>query len=277
MLSTVTGVTPFRQTASRLLVGLLLFGNCCLLSAKPVQRGLSDRESFSADVDGRGGTLSLQVAGNAASAGQGTLAITNDDGFVWWTSPLKSSGGNTWTAPLNRESVEALLVGTKVQATFPKAAGEDDIVITVPTEKARDVLKTAAPIMAGVMPFFKEPAAPDKPDLPSADAGERAVSEFASEAISWDRRMTAYRYDYAAAVSRARALWMDLVTAGRVPWVDVKKPAGNFADVEAKKADIEKAREAFRKQAATFVQNWNNAHSQGGNPVQLKFDEATTA
>jgi len=274
MLSIVTGVTPSRWITRRLLVGLLMLGPCGLLTAKPVQRGLRDQEALKADVNGQTGTLALQVAGNAANAKEATLTITNDDGFVWWTSPLKSSGGDTWTAPLNRAAIEALLVGTKVQATFPKAAGEDDVVIAIPTEKARDILKTAGPIMAGAMPFFKEPAAPGKPQMPSADAGEKAVSEFASEAISWDRRMTAYRYDYAAAISRARSLWMDLVTAGRVPWINERKPTDNFADVEAKKNDIEKEREAFRRQATAFVQNWNDAHRQGGNPVQLKFDEA---
>lgn len=274
MQSTVPGKSPFRQAASRVLVALLWPMICSSLAAKPVQRWLGQNDKYSVAVSGDQGVLRLQFAVGGPVIESPVLTIANDDNFAWCKATLSAAGEGVWTAPLDRKAVEALLVGTKVVVTFPKAAKGEDVILTTPVTEVRPLLVDAGPIMAGALPFYSPPAAPRRPDLPVLDAGEKAMEVFVSAAVSWDRRMRAYRYEYAASVSKARALWVDLVTAGRVPWIKETMIADAYASLEARKAEIEQERDAFRHQASDLVQAWNKSHTTGSQPaVTLTFDQ----
>jgi hypothetical protein len=244
------------------------------LSAKPAERMIAASEKITVEASGKSGALKIQV--NAPKGGEApSVSITNDDNYVWWSSPLKGDGG-VWTAPLDRNAVESLLIGTKVVVTFPKSQNGEDLIVSTPAPTVRPSLATAKGIVEGTPLFFKEPTAPEPPKVPAADAKPDVVQKFAFDAIDWDRRMTAFNSDFSAAVSRARSLWIDLVTAKRIPWLAENVHASDpYATLEAKKGEVAKSRDQFQREATGFVQSWNSAHAQGGTaPVTLKFDQA---
>ena len=236
---------------------------------------IEENDTVRLQPSGNNATLELVLNRAPASANGAVVRVSNRDNYSFWSAPL-TRRRNAWTATIDRAGLEAIIRVDRLLAEFPGAGPNNDVLqLVVPGERLRTALEPAAAMVSQQPLFFEPPAPPEKPELPSTDVGRVQAEGFAMSARRWDREITAHQYEFSAAISRAHAFFLDLRTAGRLPWPAqvLDQLAQAYEGLKARAQEIEKSRADWRATAQQFVQQWNAAHA-GEPPITLTFAEA---
>lgn len=242
------------------------------LFADPVRIPIEDNDTVRLQAQGQTGTIELTLSRAPASNAEAKLTAANSDNFVFWSVPMQRRG-NAWTAALDRAGLEAVISTGRLVAEFPGAAPNNELLqLVVPTDRVTPLIEAAAAIVGNEPLFFQPPTPPERPEVPSTDVERVRAESFAMVARQWERELTAHLHEYQAAVSRAHAFFLDLRTAGRLPWPAdvVNRLEEQYKRLASQVQDVAKQVEEWRSTAQSFVQQWNQAHS-GDAPLEISF------
>lgn len=233
--------------------------------------------SDSINISGSGQvTLSLTRAPATSSGAK--LLVVNSENYALWSGDLSRSGGS-WSAKLDREAVEALLVANAVQAEFPGAAtGGKDLRLSFVRDVFQPALGPTAALVGSEPLFYDAPEKPEPLEAIGSNTEASHVESWAMAARRYDEQLAAYHYQLVAAKATAQALWVDLKTAGRLPeaWPAslIKAQDAAFAALDKVEAAVAKEREAARASAKATIDQWNSAHAGDDvDEVMLPFRE----
>ncbi len=210
------------------------------------------------------GQLSLSMTRAPASAADAKIHVVNSNNYSLWSGPLTRVGGK-WTAKLDLDAVEALLIANAIQAEFPGAAtGGKDLRISFVRDMFGEKLgPTAALVKPNEPLFYEAPQAPEPLETVDGNADAIRMASYAMASRRYDEQLAAYYHQLVAAKASAHALWNDLKTAKRLPdWPDSLIAAQDraFAALDAKAEEILAQREKHRQTAESVVNTWNSAH-----------------
>jgi hypothetical protein len=230
----------------------------------------ADEDTFTISASG---SLQLAISRAPATSTGAKVLVVNSAGYALWKGDLTRSGSQ-WTAKLNREAVEALLVAKAVQAEFPGAAKDGK---SLRVSFVRDVFQPglgATAALVGTSPLFYEaPAAPAPLEPVASGADAARMNSYVLAARRYDEQLAAYQSQLIAARASARSLWVDLKTANRLPgWPATVIAAQDraFAALDAPIMAVVKQRAESRAAAKAIVNSWNSAHA-SADPVELTF------
>ena len=258
-----------------LLAGLALATVSGLVAA-PVVGPIEDNDTVALQVSGSTGTLQLTMARAPASAEGATLRAINRDDYSLWSAPL-TRRGNQWTAPIDREALEAILMVDRLRAEFPGAARDNEALhLVIPRDRFLPALETAAPLAGREPLFFTPPEAPERPEIPAANVDRLHAESFAMLARVWDHQIAAHQHQFAAARSRAHSYFLDLRAAGRLPWPQeaLEGVAQSYEALKQREEQIARTRQEWREAAQNFAREWSSAHANDA-PLTINFGEAT--
>lgn len=242
---------------------------------KPVTSRARDTDSVSITGDG---TLRLTLGAAPANAPEATVNAVNTDGYVHWSAPLRKSG-DAWTAQLNNEAVEALLLSASLRAEFPGASTRGTALqLDFPRDRYTSALDAVGDMLGSDPLFFREPPDPgDAPQL-AEDADTGQIGSYIAAVQRYDEELRAYYHRLIANHAGASALWTDLDTANRLPkWSASVRAAQEeaYAAILAKAEAVAAQRTQLQQQARSRVESWNAAHPDVA-PVRITFGEANT-
>ncbi|MCF3652474.1 hypothetical protein [Synoicihabitans lomoniglobus] len=224
-----------------------------------------------------GGSLQLGLSRAPATSSGAKILVVNSAGYALWQGDLSRSGGQ-WTAKLDRDAVEALLIAKAVQAEFPGAAKDGkDLRISFVRDVFQSQLGPTASLVGSEALFYEAPQAPVAPEALESGADATRMGSFAMGARRYDEQLAAYYSELVAARASARSLWTDLKTGNRLPdWPATVIAAQDraFAALDAPIMAAEKQRATTRAAAEAAVNSWNSAHANAA-PVELSFRENT--
>jgi hypothetical protein len=242
--------------------------------AAPVVGPIDDNDTVRIDVSGDRATVQLTLARAPASSEGATLRVSNRDNFAMWSAPLTRQG-NRWTAPLDREGLQALLMVDRMVAEFPGAARDNEALhLVVTRERFLPALEGTAPLLGNTPLFFNAPQPPERPEVPAPTVERYRAESFAMVARLWDHQIAAHQHEFAAARSRALSLFLDLRTAGRLPYPEpaLQNLAQGYEALSQREQAIARMRQEWRAAAQNFVRQWNAQHS-GEPPLTMNFAE----
>jgi hypothetical protein len=248
------------------------------LFADPVTIPIEDNDTVSLQAQGETATIELALSRAPATNPGATLKAANRDNFTFWSAPLQRQG-NAWTGQIDRAGLEAVIISGRLVAEFPGAAPNNELLqLVIPTDRLRALLEPAAAMVGGEPLFFTPPKAPERPEVPAANVERVRAESFAMTARRWDREITAYLHEFQAATARAHAFFLDLKTAGRLPWPPetLNQLEQAYQTLAAEGQKIAQQREEWRSAAQSFIQQWNQAHS-GETPLEISFTDAPAA
>lgn len=245
-------------------------------AAEPVVSPIEENDTIRITASGKTGQIELTLARAPASSEGAMLKAANRDNYALWSSKLTRQG-NRWTAPFDRAGVQALLMMDKMVAEFPGAArGGEALHLVVPRDRYLPAMEPALALLGDDPLFFNPPKPPEKPEVPAPNVERYRADSFAMVARLWDHQILAHQQEFAAARSRAHALFLDLRTAGRLPWSPdaVERLAQRYQQLSQQEQAIARTRQEWRAAAQNFVQQWNAAHS-GEPPLVINFADAS--
>lgn len=277
MRSALPALSCFSGCKAALWLAAGLAVGCLTTSADPVTIRMADEDSIEFQMAGNNAArVQLSLSQSPPSSSGATLQVVNRDDFVLWSTELTRQG-NQWVAQMDRASLEAVLTVDRIIADFPGATAEKEALrIVVPQDNYRPALEPLAPLVIGEPMFFAPPEPPEEPEVPSPNVERVWAESFAMTARRWEREFAAHLGQYAAARSRAHALFLDLRTAGRLPWSPdiLRQIEQSYTTLKEREREIQQKLSKWRSTAQSFVQQWNSTH---GNepPVELKFADAS--
>ena len=265
-------------------VGLTTLALCGLLSvpafAQDEEKAESKNVVMRAPDDAKftissSGTLALTLPRAPTSGAGVNLKIINSSDYAIWNAPLSRSGDG-WSAKINREGAQSLLVASAVKVEFPGAAkAGKNLQISFQREQFQSAIGDLSGLAGSDALFYKAPEAPAALNIP-ASLGDRAVaSSFSMAARRYDEQLSAYYHRLVASHSSAYSLWLDIKTADRVsdwPAAAIAAQDKAFAALAKKKDVVSGQISALRKSAAALIQQWNAANG-GDEPIKIEFRE----
>lgn len=255
--------------------GASLLVGCLTAAAEPVVVPMQENDTIAFQPAGNNrARVELTLARSPTTSNDATLKVANRDDYIFWSGKLTRQG-DRWITQVDRDALQAILMVHRIIAEFPGAAAEGEALqLVVPRDRLGPALEPLAPLAAGDPLFFEPPSPPEPPEVPSTNVERVRAESFAMSARRWEREQVAYINQFAAARSRAHALFMDLRTAGRLPW-----PADALAQLEQTYEGLGEQEQSYkqslsewRSSAQSFVRQWNQAHGDQP-PVELKFAE----
>lgn len=246
-------------------------------AATPLREGESC--TFTAPQDqNAAATVTLQLAADRFSGelpADGEFAVFSND-YLWWSGPLKVTRAGdqvTATGQVAPRGFDMLLVADHAIASFP--AGPNHV---AGVNLTRDqFIKTVGdvPPPSGHAVFFNPPEPPPPPATPDSNASRADVQDYVAAIRRWDGDMQATLHGLDNTLLRARSLWTDLRTAGRLPWKpdQIEQLTQRYTNADDTRARLTARRDEVRQQAQTFVQSWNSAHpaDQNNAAIELRF------
>ncbi len=242
--------------------------------AAPVTGPIDDNDTVALQVNGEKATLQLTLARAPASSEGAVLRATNRDNYPFWSTPLTKQG-NQWTAAIDQEGLQAILIVDRLVAEFPGAARDNEALqLVISRERFMPAFEGSAAIVGNAPLFFVPPEPPEKPEVPQPNVDRLRADSFAMMARVWDHQIAAHQSQFAAARSRAHGLFLDLKTSGRLPFKPeaVEQLAKSYEQLAQQEQQIAQARQQWRQTVQQFVQEWNAAHS-GQPPLAVNFGE----
>lgn len=204
-----------------------------------------------------------------------TISLVNSKDYVWWTGTLVPGADRTWSVDMPPQGVESVLIADKAVITFDTKDGAVSPTFAIPYDRLVKQLGAVVPNMHGNPFFFTLTTPRDMPNVPALTASRDDAELYATEAERWDNELQSALYDFDTKLVKARSLWQDLTTAGRLPWsaATIAKLRTLYDNVEGQRAALHKARAAARDQAQTFVDAWNKQHASdpGFRPLLIAF------
>jgi hypothetical protein len=195
-------INPVRLPAlfapwSRALVASAVFSILAIGTAWAQAGGQQqNQDTVRIHMEGNRALLELALTNLPPNANQGSVMAMRGE-FAFWTAPLERQG-NRMVVPLDAERIEGLLLAERLVAQFPTQAEGEPRQIPIPRERYVAALEPTAPLLRNHTLFYRAPEA-----LP-----ENAL----------EQQRIAHQHETAAARARAHALFLDMRTAGRLPW-----------------------------------------------------------
>lgn len=251
---------------------LIAVGAASVAFGQVNNRSLTSAESV--EIQARNGQPVVSVSLDNYPSGTPELRILQGEDFVAWQAPLQSGAQASLQAPLDSAGANALVLAPAIAVAFTDDEGEAATVVRVPRSAFVDQLAAAEPAVSDQAPFFEspeQPAKPERPDPQSADLD--AVQAYAADIRAWDAATLTYAHRFAAAHSRAHALWLDLHTAGEIPWSEevVSEQRAAFAELADEHETIMERRAAVQQEAREFVNAWREQNPDVAGQVNLTF------
>jgi hypothetical protein len=223
------------------------------------------------------GTLSITIPRAPTTSSNAMLKIVNSADFALWSGPLSRSGGS-WTANLNHDAVEALLVANAVKAEYPGAAtGGKALQISFIREQFESALGPLAGLTGSSALFYEAPAAPAPLPVPASLDDRSNASSFAMASRRYDEQLTAYYNQLIAEHASAHALWVDLKTANRLttwPAAAIAAQDKAYEKLAAAKASVAALKSSHRQRATAMIEQWNATHG-GAEPIVFSFRDTS--
>lgn len=241
----------------------------------PLQQG--ETCEFSAPTDqNAAATVTLNLAASRFSGevpATGEFAIFSE-AYLWWSGPLKvehSGDRVVATGQVAARGMDMLLVADHAVASFP--GGPNNVAAV--TLSRDDFIKTLGHVLPpeGHAVFFNPAEIRPPPETPKPDASRADVEEYIASVRRWDADVQATLNGLNNDLVRARILWTDLHTAGRLPWTpeQIAELTKRYDNTDDLNAQITRQRDDARQQAQSFVESWNSAHPPGPNGTALEL------
>jgi hypothetical protein len=245
-------------------------------AAAPVVAPIEDNDVVRVTATGKTGQIELTLARAPASSDNAMLKAANRDNYALWSGKLTRQG-NRWTASIDRAAVQALLIMDKLIAEFPGAARDGEALhLVITRERYLPALEPALALLGDQPLFFNPPKPPERPEVPAPTVDRPRADSFAMIARLWDHQIVAHQHEFAAARSRSLALFLDLRTAGRLPWPPeaLERLAQRYQQLSQQEQAIARTRQEWRATAQKFAEQWNAAHSSEP-PLTVNFGDAS--
>ena len=138
------------------------------------------------------GNVSIVIPRAPTSSSGAKLKIVNSNDYALWSGPLTRSG-NAWTAKIDHDAAESLLVANAIKAEFPgAAAGGKDLQVGFIREQFQSQMSSLAPLIGSDPLFYDAPKAPAPLDMPSSLNDPAVAASFAMAARRYDEQLSAY-------------------------------------------------------------------------------------
>lgn len=230
----------------------------------------AESDSFTLD---RTGVVTLKMMRAPSSSAGAKVLIVNSANFPIWDGAISKSGAN-WTGKFNLHAAEALLTASAVIAEFPGAAtGGKDLRVSFVRDVLQESLTASSALMGEEPMFYEAPQEPTPIQALDANADATQIASYAMAARRYDEELAAYRFQLIAAKASAKALWTDLLTAGKLDkWpANIRNAQSSaYEKLDAQQAKVTQMKRANREAAKTAVDQWNAANPDA-EPIDLPF------
>lgn len=243
-----------------------------LIAAEIVERTVTADESVTLSAVGGSAVLAIRL--DTTPDGAPHVRILQNDDFVAWSAPLERGVNAAWQTTLDARAAHRLLIAQSLAVAFVNESGDDTTVVSIPRSRFADQLAAAEVAVDDTAPFFDAPDRPAAVKMPDPFAADRTeIMNFAADVRAWDAKLTAYGHQHDAAESRAHSLWLDLHTAGQIPWsqATIDRQEKAFKQLGHEQSRIVADRAAMRQRARDLVAIWRRNHPDNGGEINLTF------